>query len=227
MTTLLKAGLLSGVVAAAAFAGPAGASTILVNGGFESGTPGNAPGIVNGANYADMPTLGPATDVFAGLNGWPMKKGAGVEVQTDNSNPNIDAHGGEYYISFDTGTENTAIQQSVSLGIGKFMLSFWYSPESTGDLTNGINYLLTGILSGKVLPSGIGATVGNWTQVSFEFIVTEAKTYTLAFVGTGRADGVGGLLDDIEIASIPVPASGLLLLGGLGGLAFWRRRKPV
>lgn len=49
---------------------------------------------------------------------------------------------------------------------------------------------------------------------------------------TNLADSVDGAIAQIElraddVAPIPLPASGLLLLGGMGGLTFLRRRKKV
>ena len=49
---------------------------------------------------------------------------------------------------------------------------------------------------------------------------------------TGTNDSVDGAVTQIEvragdIAPIPLPASGLLLLGGMGGLSFLRRRKKA
>jgi len=42
--------------------------------------------------------------------------------------------------------------------------------------------------------------------------------------GTGRD---GWDVDALRVTAVPVPAAGLLLIGALGGLAFWRRRKTV
>jgi hypothetical protein len=65
---------------------PAYGSTILVNGSFESGVPGNSRGIVNGANFNAMVTSGPNWDAWRGLNGWTLASGSGIAVETDRTN---------------------------------------------------------------------------------------------------------------------------------------------
>jgi hypothetical protein len=214
-------------LAAASFIGAAAsASPVVVNGSFETGVPGNTAGLLNGATYGNMPTSGPNSDVWGALNGWKQAKPGGIEVQTNPTLPSIDAQNGNYYVELDT-TGNSAMFQDVALHIGRYVMSFWYSP-TTGDIrSNGINYRLSGLFSGKVDNLTPGAVVGDWTQISVAFFVSTAKNYRLTFAASGRSDGLGGLLDNVEIQGVPVPASGLALIGALGGLAALRRRKAA
>jgi hypothetical protein len=60
----------------------------------------------------------------------------------------------------------------------------------------------------------------------FAGIVTQSIKF---YIGLGNdAQGLAdGALASVEIAPVPVPAAGLLMLGGLGGLAALRRRKTA
>jgi hypothetical protein len=220
---VLHAGLFA---AAMALAGAANAATVVVNGSFEQGVPGNTPGLVNGALFGNLPSGSPSSDVWTDLIGWKTVKGPGIEVQTDGSLPTIDAQDGEYYATLDSGA-NSAMYQTVGLHPGRYLLSFWYNTETGNFRTDGVNYRVSGLVAGKVNGATPGVVVGTWTQITAEFVVKTAKNYRLTFAANGKGDGQGGLLDNVEIVAVPVPAGGLALLGALGGLAMLRRRKPV
>ncbi len=223
--SVMKNGLLAVTLAAASFTGVA-ASASVVNGSFETGVPGDAPGFVNGLLFGDLPTDPSGWDVYSAVNGWTTVKGSGVEVQTANTLSTIDPQDGNYYVELD-GVDNSSIYQNVALGVGRYVLSFWYSPRTTDTRSNAIAWRLSGLASGRADNFTVGATVGAWTQITAEFLVTKAKNYRLTFGAIGKSDGIGGLLDNIEVAAVPVPASGLALFGALGGLAALRRRKAA
>lgn len=210
------------VAAVLAFAGPSVAATV-VNGSFETGVPGNTAGLDNGLLYGDLPTSAPFADRWTALNGWQTARGPGIEAQADGALPTIDAQDGEYYVGLDS-TGNSSMFQNVGLHIGRYMLSFWYSPSTADTSSNALLYRLSGLTSGRVDFSTPGVAVGTWTQITVEFLVKTAKPYRLTFTAAGTSDGAGALLDNVEIAPVPVPASGLVLLGALGGLAMLRRR---
>ena len=55
---------------------------------------------------------------------------------------------------------------------------------------------------------------------------TPSSAYLGVFSVYFTTSGIGSSrIDDVEISAVPLPASGLLLLAGLGGLAMKRRRK--
>lgn len=219
--------LFAGIVASIA---PAHAATVtLANSSFEQATIGRPRGTVNNLTFSQLNTTAPGWDVFNGLQGWTVSGGGGnrVELQSDKSS-SVDAQDGDYYLSLDTGNgRNSTISQSVTLSTGRYVLSFWYSPESAIVATNTIGYNLGNLISGNVSVGTNGAQVGVWTEVRQTFTVLTGASLGLSFSALGAADGVGGYIDNVSIAvaSVPVPASGLALISALGGLLGLRRRR--
>jgi hypothetical protein len=203
---------------------PAHGSTILVNGSFESGVPGNSRGIVNGANFNAMVTSGPNWDAWRGLNGWTLASGPGIAVETDRTNSKIDAQNGEYYVGLDV-IGNSSLVQTVTLGVGRYTLSLWYSPDTGNAATNGIAYGITGLGSATATIGTNGAKRGDWSLLSLDLMVRVAGNYQVFLGATGKSDGKGGFIDNVALTPAPLPAAGLVLLGGLGALAGLRRRR--
>lgn len=197
---MFKTSIIAASIAAAGLAAPASASVILQNGGFEAGNP--------------------ASGIYTSLPGWTQAKPAGIEIQTGA------AHAGNALVELDT-TANSGMFQTVGLHIGRYVLSFWYNPASANGKTDGINYQVSSLVSGKVTGLSAGATVGAWTQYTFAFFAPKAKNYKLTLAASGTSDGIGGKIDDVSIAAVPVPASGLVLMGALAAIGALRRRKSA
>ena len=55
--------------------------------------------------------------------------------------------------------------------------------------------------------------------------MVQAGSYDLQFAAAGRGNSVGGLIDNVSLAAVPLPATGLGLIGALAGLTALRRRR--
>ena len=222
--TLLCA--LSLLLAAASFVAPATAKTIqpiLQNGSFEDST-GNSKGLVNRVTFNQLLTSNYSWDMWKTVDKWKNASGPGVEVQTDRTLSTIDAQDGDYYIELDS-TANSSISQKVQLSQGSYLLSFWYSPRTALALTNTISYNLGRVVSGQITNGVNGARVGVWVEVKALFSIKSKGNYDLTFAAAGLSDGYGGLIDNISIETVPLPATGFGLFAALGGLGLIRRRR--
>lgn len=182
---------------------------------------GHATTVTNGS-FEDNPLGSGGWDVYPGIPGWTVTSGSGIEIQSSGL-LGFPAQDGSYYVELDS-YNNSGISQSVSLSVGRYLLSFWYRPREGVTGTNGIDYSIAGLLATATIT---GVAPSDWIQVTAEFIVTTAGSYDLSFVASENSDSLGGLIDNVSIAAVPVPAGGLLLLGALGGLAALRRRKAI
>ncbi|CUH39088.1 VPLPA-CTERM protein sorting domain protein [Jannaschia seosinensis] len=60
----------------------------------------------------------------------------------------------------------------------------------------------------------------------YVLIKSDFADNTFTWNATGKGSGLSGV-DGFDVAPVPLPAAGFLLLGGLGGLAAMRRRKKA
>lgn len=229
MSRLLAAALLALALPSAA------AAATVVNGGFEADAGRAQDGQAFGTLAAG--TGNNSWSVFDSLPGWTRSGGAGIEVQAANTLGSIDPHGGNHYVELDANS-NSAMQQLLTLGPGRYLLSFWYSPRDGRDASNGIAYAVGSLVAGSITgpTPATGTTpltrVGLWTEVTALFDVSTRGSYALSFAATGTSNGYGGFIDDVSVtavpqpfAAVPLPAGGVLLAGGLGLLAALGRRR--
>lgn len=208
-------------LAAAAALSLAGAPAVAVtvqNGSFES----LAGGVMthNGGSW----------QVYSSIPGWTTVSGRGIEVQSNATLGSIDAVDGTRYVELDSHPRrgsNSTMQQMVDLVAGTYQLEFYYSPRTNRTNSNGIDYAVGSLLSGSISGPGGGTSVGQWTLVSERFTVVTAGSYALQFGAFGREDTLGGLIDDVSIAPVPLPAALGFLLAGLGALGLVRARRSA
>jgi hypothetical protein len=202
----------------------ANAATIVQNGSFEED-----PGVngQRGYSYTDIANgVDGGWDTFGSLPGWAADTD-GVEVQGQFTIP-LTPYDGDYYVELDT-SQNSGINQTIALGIGRYLMSFAFSPRQASTTTNAISYGIDGLFSDLVNGPGgaLSTIVGEWTMVTREFVVASAGDYSMFFDAASKSDSYGGFIDDIKVSAVPVPAAGFLLFGALGGLAALRRRKAT
>ena len=195
-TSICAAGLLS-----AFMVGAASASTLMVNGDFED-TSITDLGLVHRQKLADLASAPDSSwDVYKEIPGWKTDDGAGIEVQTNRTLTSIDAHSGQHYIELDSHPSpesNSSMKQEITLDIGKYKLSFWYSPRNGDVDSNGIEYSVFGASDDNGVPTVLptvgltgpssdnGTSVGEWTEFTSIFTVASGDSpVTLLFAATG------------------------------------------
>ncbi|MEM1233710.1 MAG: hypothetical protein AAGH70_06250 [Pseudomonadota bacterium] len=192
--------------------------------------PATAATIENGS-FEDLggQTIIGSWEIFAGVPGWTGNPN--IEIQTDATISAVDAQDGDNYAELDTNT-NSTITQDVYFDVGLYELVFFYSPRvnivptSTNDLSFGLSSVFADSILGA--PNSV-APWGEWTEVTTEFLVSSAGTYSLFFSAIGEQNTAGcgdcgALIDNISVAAIPLPAGLVLLLTGLAALLGFRRR---
>lgn len=207
---------------------PAAASTVLINGSFEDGVPGNVRGSVNNALFDRMDTVGPNWDAWSSLYGWTLASGAGIAVETDRTRTFIDPQNGEYYVALDR-IGNSSITQTVALAVGRYTMSLWYSPMTNNAATNGVTFGVSGLGGATATVGTNGAARGLWTQLFLDLTVAVAGNYQVYLGATGSSNGRGALIDNVSLAPapVPLPAAGAGLLAALGLLAGLRRKRAA
>ncbi|GEM_PF-4015237 len=130
-------------------------------------------------------------------------------------------------------TFNTVINTPTSVPIGPVSYAFEFTSAATNAiLTSTFTYVqLSGVFTGGFLSWTDG--VNTVTQALVANVATKLAVPLAAAgpkqtltVGFDEQSGTGVLAGGVSVTEIPLPASGMLLLGGLGLAAVARRRKP-
>ena len=117
------------------------------------------------------------------------------------------------------------ISRSLTLAAGIYQLSFDYTGNQLGS-----QFPLAGFTASVgSLVANIGPLANNSSAfTSYSGTFTTAGPTTLTFTQNGGDNFRGSILDNVVVASIPEPATWLLMIAGFGLVGgTMRRRKPV
>jgi len=192
----LVAALLAGAVV------HADASSIVMDGGFESGTAGSyGPGAIG--------------------DGWVVTAGTGAICNNDGSGCGNagDAHSGDQMAFLDWSNSLDTITQTLTTVAGQtYTIDYFVAGTQA-------NFLEV-TFGGSTLFDGTSPTggVGSSDYVEYTYTATAMSTSTvLAFSGE-RSAGGEILLDDVSVSAVPEPATWPLTCGALLGLVVLRWR---
>ena len=191
------------------FVGTAGASNLIVGGGFED------PIIPSGTSY--LLSVNP--------EGW---SGTGDIVEQGYAGAVSSGDGNQWFDLNPGSGSGTGISQSLSLHAGTpYLFSFLYN-GSVGGSTNQITYSLAStsetILYGSVSTSSMDVFSGtSWNSFSTVFTPLTNNAAMLSFTPDGTI--AGGFIDAVNISIVPEPVSSALFIIGGATLGFRHFRK--
>jgi hypothetical protein len=207
-------------------------ANLLTNGNFD--TTDARVGVVNNRQ---LNALSGNWDVYTSIPGWTTQSGNGIEVQA--SGTVVNAHSGNLYVELDShpnstnpGSTNSTMFQTVNLGIGDYILSFYYRPRTNTANDNGIQARI----GNNVLLdlNGVSGSQNAWQQYSANFSITAAGNQQVIFEATGLANQLGGFIDTVSLLqrntggtneTIPEPSTFALLGASLIGIGIKLRRR--
>lgn len=231
---------LTALIATAVLGSVASAATLVNNGSFEMDA--DLKGTTNKIEFSKLIASDKGWDTYSALPGWTsVDRKSAIKVHTDKGAREVDAEFGETYVELD-GKSSEAIRQTLTLKLGSYELSFFFSPAKDtggdegdkGSNKQGIGYSIAD-LSGTIRNQD--GAVGKWTEVTGIFNILKDGDYDLNFASSSSSDKYRGFIDNVavnsvpskvpEVAPVPLPAAGLLLVAAVGGLAMLRRRRAA
>ena len=165
--------------------------------------------------------------VYDAIPGWTRGVGAGIELQNNATLGTHDAQDGNWYVELDSDSNSSMYQDITFASAGSYLLSFFYSPRTATQNDNGIGYSLGDKVDGLI--DAVYQAPATWTQVTKSFTVDAGEVLRLSFFAGGLSNSLGGFVDNVSIAPVPLPGSLLLLGGALAGSGAFasRRRKKA
>jgi hypothetical protein len=202
VTSLLAIGAMSVFSATAA-----SAATLSIDGG----TGVNLPGSYSLSGLGGGPSVGDLVMNFVGLGGGLKLDGPAKITFT--------------FIGKEAGFSNTAVEL---IGGGVLLDSIAGATISFTQMAGGfVDFMfVTNGLGGQSIRNG-GVSSHPDLDMAFSSISNYGQSVYALFGdgGGGNDNDLDDMLVKIDVAAVPVPAAGLLLMGALGGLAALRRRK--
>lgn len=195
-----------GLLIAIATTSIAVADNIVINGSFEDAAVAksaqwNIFDSIPGWNLA----RGPAIELQRGVNGWSAEDGAQwIELDADSEGPSGSIHGED---------ASSAIYQDLATDVGaSYTLTFAFSPRP-GVADNALEIVWGGNVIDTLVADGCGQSDTVWQSCSYTVTALSDNT-RLEFGDRSASDSLGTLLDNVQVNTVPEPASvGLLLLG--------------
>lgn len=205
-------------------------ANLITNGSFEEGNSlGNSGwGVYQVLDDGDIST-----------NDWEQILGAGIEIQAGGTG-GIPAQDGTYKVELDSDfgrggvsgpgiTTNSVMAQLVDgLLVGNtYELNFWYSARTVGNPNTNQVTAFAGSPTLFINPGALGtvsSSTKGWEEYSYTFVATN-DSMLVGFGAEGRADTLGGFIDNVSLTSVPEPVSVALL--GMSLLGFRAARKHV
>lgn len=161
----------------------------------------------------------------ATLTNWDITAGS---IDVIPVGPNFNWYGPGQYVDLNGSTRQAGRIETtnpLALVVGKaYTISFDYGNNKN---SNGVEQLTFGI-DGKTWVIDIPGAIPSLISIAQNFVYAGGSA-TLFFADTGNTPGDNGgpILDNVAVSTVPLPAGGLLLLAGLGGLAALRRRRAA
>lgn len=192
----------------------------------------------------ESPVITSTWQVYQTFGDWTATSGAGIEIQKTGAVSGVSAHSGTQYVELDSdtsrggvsGSTNSSMTTKLNLGPGTYRVDWYYQPRTATAGDNIIEVFLAGAsqsLFAKMIGSmsDVRTASTDWVKVSNFFKVDGTDNdYALTFRAAGTSNKLGGFIDDVSVSAVsavPVPAAGFLLIGAIGGLAAFRRRKQA
>jgi hypothetical protein len=172
--------------------------------------------IINNGSFEDPVIFSGTWDTYGGITGWSSTNK--IEVRNNVAGT---AYDGYNFVELDVYV-NSSMSQTVTTTLGtKYTLSYYYAPRGgVSEFSNPIELWFNGGRIDYVTGDGNKSTA--WILRSITVIGT--GTDTISFKAVGIDDSLGGSLDNVSMAAVPLPSALLLLGPGLVGLIAVRRK---